>query len=145
MNEFTKQILLEILQREEAWDKVTREMKYSWVVNTAYEYRVALYMPVQERLLLRAVHLCKLLTCLPPESYQVIRSDGEELELFSDDWLTERFCGQGDTWISYIAGIWEGYYSWAPDMSYNASREEVYALPIRPNMVPAKKDQPSLF
>lgn len=145
MNEFTKQILLEILQREEAWDKKTRELKYDWVVDVAFGRRESLFVTEQMRLIERAVHLCRLLTDLPEEAYQTILCDGEEVEYFADECLTERFTGVDDTRVSYIAGIWEGYYPWAPDMSYDATKEEIYALPIRPNLVPAKKGQPSLF
>lgn len=150
MNAFGLQIFTELLHSEEAWDKKTRELRYHWVLEQAYIYRYALYEPVQTRLYQRAVHLCHVLTGLAEEDYLTISQDGVMVEYFADDCLTERFCGGGNhnpnDRISYIESIWYGTFEWALDMSFEVpTRQELLELGIRPNLVPSKENQHSLF
>lgn len=150
MNDFTLQIFVPILQSDEAWDKKTRELRYGWVLEQAYQLRYALYEPVRDRLYKRAVHLCKLLTTIPEDAYQTILQDGVEVEYFEDDCLTARFCGEWDPSayrVTYMESIWYGSFKWLPiSMDFQTpSKEELLALNIHPHLVPEKKGQPSLF
>lgn len=149
MNAFSTQIFTDLLQCDEAWDKKTRELNYAWVLEQAYIYRQALYEPVQHRLYQRAVHLSHILTSLTADDYVTILQDGVEVEYFADDCITERFCGSGDPSayrVSYIESLWYGTFEWAPNMEFQIpEKEELLALGIRPHLVRAKKNQPSLF
>lgn len=149
MNEFSTKIFTDLLRSDEAWDKKTRELKYDWVLSQAYIYRQALYDPIQARLYARAVHLCHVLTSLSEDDYQQILQDGQVVEYFADDCITDRFCGEGDPSayrVSYIESIWYGTFAWAANMDFEVpTKEELLAMGIRPHLVPDKKNQPSLF
>ena len=153
MNQLTKEIITELLQDENAWDKKTRELRYDVVLENYREIRAARFD--EEVMLPRLKRAERMLSVW----------FGLELndEGWLEDWevcdaLSNQLCGNSmynvvgypikpglrerDFWReSYFSKIWE-----SPEWEIETpSQAEILALGIVPNQVPAKQNQPSLF
>lgn len=140
MNEQAKSIIRDILTDEHAWDKKTRKLRPFWVIEQYQKYReiswlYTVYFPRFDR----AVRLI--------ESWQLLPTDHFE-DLKVDDKLTIRWINCSDCLevIQYRIDHYFEHIWWSSAWAWQEiTEQDILDLGIRPNLVPAKPGQDSLF
>ena len=155
MNKLAKEIISEVLTLEDAWDKKTRELRHSWVLEAYHHIReVRFYDEIFFPRMLRAMRLIKAMGIVPEWAWdEVDIGYDEELHgwwVIDPDWgdfIQNRF-QYPNNWkrAGYFEAWWDSE-DWAWE---KPTKEEILALGIRPSLVPGKADkqgniQPSMF
>lgn len=150
MNQKSSEIISELLKLEAAWDKKTRELNYKWVLEAYEGEREYLFQEkVMMPRLLRA-HRLYASWCNATLDKDGWLEDGELSDRLSDQLSNDMGMGYGIIpglrerpyyRSCYFQNIWENT-EWVQEQP---SREEILALGIRPNLVPQKENQLSMF
>jgi hypothetical protein len=141
VNEITRSILEPILQTEEAWDKKTRKLRYSHVMEVLGQVHEVRWLDeVYFPRMFRAMRLLHALsTCIPPEAFEEMDFYGMTGPWLADpeleDIVQERLSGHGYYRMTYFERSW-----WSDEWGLDQPTEqEILELGIRPNLVPGKR------
>ena len=140
MNEQSERIIRDILTDERAWDKKTRKLRLFWVIEQYQKYREILwldtiYFPRFDR----AVRLIENWKLLPSDHFEDLRVDDN----LTVRWITCADCLDLVQWHvdNYFERIW-----YSPDWAWQEiTEQDILDLGVKPNLVPAKPGQQSLF
>jgi len=143
MKPLTREIITGLLNKEQAWDKNTRHLRYNWLIERYDICRQSLfYDKVFFPRMSRCFRLCHALGILPElsgfENDGVIYpwcEDSELYECIGEHFFSDQPIYYGRYWRPrYFTKLWyEGEYAY--DMP---GIDEVLELGIKPNLVPAK-------
>jgi hypothetical protein len=150
MNQITSEIINEILLEEKAWDRKTRELNYKWVIEAyegerSYRFQEEVMMPR----LLRA-HRLYAAFCGATLDKDGWLEDFDLSDALSDQFSNDMGMGYGISIglrsrpyyrVCYFQNRWD-ITEWAWE---EITKEEILTLDIRPNLVPSKLGQASLF